>query len=170
MINGSSIRGGSGRDLRKAHINARVRVPDRRHASIWRCLEARSKKGRLLIDSFSPRSIMSTAPGHSASTSQSKFASLFNTALESYKLKTKKDLASHPLLPSLQSCNSPDAVVTVLRDQVPAFNQSLNGDDGLTKWVAPTVNVLYSFSETIGHGVGLVNNMNKVLRCREFLP
>ena len=103
----------------------------------------------------SPRSVMSTAP--SPSTSQSNFASIFNASLELYKRKTKNDLASHPLLPSLQTCKSPEAVLTVLRDQVPVFSQSQNGDDRLTKWVAPTVNVLYSFTETIGQGVGLVN-------------
>ena len=106
----------------------------------------------------SPRSIMSTAlTAPSTSTSQSNFASIFNAALESYKRETKKDLTSHPLLPSLQSCDSPEAVLTVLREQVPAFNPSQSGDDGLTKWVTPTVNVLHSFSETIGQGVGLVN-------------
>jgi hypothetical protein len=116
--------------------------------------------------SLLPRSIMSTDP--STSTSQFNFASVFNTSLESYKRNTKNDLASHPLLPSLQSCESPEAVLTVLRDQVPAFNQSRNGDDGLTKWVTPTVNVLYSFSETVGQGVGLVNI--KRFSCWEFLP
>ncbi len=115
------------------------------------------KQGRLLIDTpSSSRSIMSTVPTAPTSTSQSNFVSIFNSALESYKRKTKKDLASHPLLPSLQSCDSPEAVLTVLRDQVPAFNQPRNGD-GFTKWVTPTVNVLYSFSGTIGQGVGLVN-------------
>jgi len=110
---------------------------------------------------------MSTAPsGPSTSTSQSNFVSIFNTALESYKRKTKNDLASHPLLPSLQSCNSPEAVLTVLREQVPAFRQSQNSDDGLTKWVTPTVNVLCSFSETIGQGVGLVNT--KIFRHEQF--
>jgi hypothetical protein len=114
------------------------------------------KQGRLLIDApSSSRSIMSTAP--STYTSQSNFVSIFNAALESYKRKTKKDLSSHPLLPNLQSCDSPEAVLTVLRDQVPAFDQSQNSDDGLTKWVTPTVNVLCSFSATIGQGVGLVN-------------
>jgi hypothetical protein len=98
---------------------------------------------------------MSTVP--STSTSQSNFASIFNAALESYKRKTKKDLASHPLLPSLQSCDSPEAILTVLREQIPTFSQSQNGDDGLTKWVTPTVNVLYAFSGTLGQGVGLVN-------------
>ena len=99
--------------------------------------------------------IMSTSP--STSTSQSNFVSIFNAALETYKLKTKNDLASHPLLPSLQSCDSAEAILTVLRDQIPAFSQSQNGDDRLTKWVAPTVNVLYAFSATLGQGVGLVS-------------
>ena len=98
---------------------------------------------------------MSTSP--STSTSQSNFVSIFNAALESYKRKTKKDLASHPLLPILQSCDSTEAILTVLRDQIPAFSQSQNGDDGLTTWVAPTVNVLYAFSATLGQGVGLVS-------------
>jgi hypothetical protein len=94
--------------------------------------------------------------GPSTSTSQSNFASIFNAALKSYQRKTKKDLASHPLLSSLQSCDSPEAVLTVLRDQTPTFNQSQNGDERLTKWVAPTVNVVYAFSSTVGQGVGLV--------------
>ena len=95
--------------------------------------------------------------GPSTSTSNSNFLSIFNAALESYKRKTKKDLTSHPLLPSLQSCDSPEAILTVLRDQIPAaFNQSQNGDDRLTKWVSPTVSVLYAFSATVGQGVGLV--------------
>ena len=98
---------------------------------------------------------MSTSP--STSTSQSNFASVFNAAMESYKRKTKKDLASHPLLPTLQSCDSPDAILTVLREQILGFDQSQNGEDGLTKWVAPTVNVLYTFSATVGQGFALVN-------------
>lgn len=102
-------------------------------------------------------SIMSTAP--STSSSQSNFASIFNTALESYRRKTKKDLVSHPLLPTLQSCDTPDAVLTVLREQIPAFSQSQNCNDGLTTWVTPTVNVLYSFSKTVSQGVGLVSIM-----------
>ena len=102
-----------------------------------------------------PRTNMSTVP--SASTSHSNFVSIFNAALETYKRKTKQDLTSHPLLPTLHSCDSPEAILTTLREQIPAFSRTQNGDDGLTKWVAPTVNVLYSFSATLGGGVGLVN-------------
>ncbi|KAF8487249.1 hypothetical protein DFH94DRAFT_841611 [Russula ochroleuca] len=102
----------------------------------------------------SPRTVMSTVP--STSTSHSNFVSIFNAALETYKRKTKKDLASHPLLPTLQSCESAEAILAILREQIPEFSQPQNGDDRLTKWVAPTVNVLYSFSATIGLGVGQV--------------
>src|SRR5712672_304683 len=97
---------------------------------------------------------MSIEPSNS--TSNSNFASMFDAALKSYKRKTKKDLASHPLLPNLQSCDSPEAVLTVLRDRIPAFNQSQDGGDRLTKWVSPTVNVLFTFSAAVGQGVGLV--------------
>ena len=109
---------------------------------------------------------MSTAP--STSTSHSNFVHIFNAALESYKRKTKKDLTSHPLLSSLQSCGSPDAVLTVLRDQIPAFDQSQNRDDSLTKWVAPTVNVLYTFSAIVGQGAGLVSIITLLSR-KKFL-
>ena len=109
--------------------------------------------------------VMSAAP--STSTSRSSFASIFNAALETYKHRTKKDLSSHPLLSTLQPCDSPDAILTVLQEQIPAFGQSENGDDGLTKWVAPTVNVLYSFSATLGGVVGLVCIW--MTPCEEFL-
>jgi hypothetical protein len=127
---------------------------------------SRAQARRLLIDPpfvssthhqlslSSPPYIMSAGP--STSTSDSNFLSIFNAALESYKRKTKKDLTSHPLLPRLQSCDSPEAILTVLREKIPTFNQSQNGDDRLTTWVSPTVNVLYAFSATVGQGVGLV--------------
>ena len=82
---------------------------------------------------------------------------IFDAALEAYKHKTKKDLTSHPLLPSLQSCDSPEAILTVLREQIPTFSQPQNDDDGLARWVTLTVNVLFSFSDTLGQGLGLVN-------------
>ena len=116
------------------------------------------------LSSFPP-SIMSA--DLSTSTSRYNFASIFNATLESYKRKTKRDLTSHPLLPGLQSCDSPEAVLTVLREQIPAFDEFQDGDDRLTKWVAPTVNVLYAFSATVGQGVGLVRIG---LFCRREFP
>jgi hypothetical protein len=93
----------------------------------------------------------------SSSASSANFDSIFNSALDVYKHRTKQDLISHPLLPALQACNSPDAILAVLREQIPSFSQSQNPDDGLTKWLVPTVNVLIGFSAALGEGVGLVN-------------
>ena len=92
-----------------------------------------------------------------ATTSTSNYQAIFDSALEAYKKKTKKDIRSHPLLPKLQTCNSPDAVLAVLQEQIPVLNQSHGSTiDKLTKWLKPTVNVLYAFSEAIGAGISLV--------------
>jgi hypothetical protein len=77
--------------------------------------------------------------------------------MKAYKKRTRKDIASHPLANQLQSCNSSSAILAVLRDQVQAFDQSQGADGKWTKWLDPTVNVLYAFSAALGSGVGVVN-------------
>ena len=83
----------------------------------------------------------------------------FYTSLKEYKKKTNKDLLAHPLTAQLQTCNSPTAILAVLRTQGPQFKDFTSGDDKLTKWLDPTVNVLYMFSS----GVGLVNCIRMLL-------
>src|SRR6266571_3244531 len=97
---------------------------------------------------------MSQVP--SAATSFTDVQSTFRVALEGYKQQTKTDISSHPLAAQLQSCGSPSAILAVLRAQVQAYDQSQSADENLTKWLDPTVNVLYAFSATLGNGVGLV--------------
>ncbi|KAN0127958.1 hypothetical protein V8E53_014212 [Lactarius tabidus] len=80
----------------------------------------------------------STSTSTSASTSSSNFRSIFKASLKAYEKKTKTDLLTHPLAAQLKACNSPGDILTVLQ------------------WLNPTINVLYSFSATIGAGVGLV--------------
>ena len=87
-----------------------------------------------------------------ATTSSSNYQSIFDNAILAYKKKTKKDLRSHPFLDKLQNCHSPDAVLSILYEQIPGFDQSRGTDDKLTKWLNPTVNVLCTFSEVIGGG------------------
>jgi hypothetical protein len=101
---------------------------------------------------------MSQTP--TATTSTSNYQAIFDSALDAYKKKTKKDLRSHPLFSKLQSCNSPDAVLTLLRDQFPVVDPSCStstDNDGLIKWLNPTVHVLYTFSEAIGASLSLVS-------------
>jgi hypothetical protein len=89
---------------------------------------------------------------HPTSTS-SNFQLVLDNALKLYKKRTKNDLLKHPLAHRLQFCNSPASILTVLQEQVQQLNQSQRSN---TKWLDPTVNVLLTFSEALGEGVGSV--------------
>ncbi|KAH9012678.1 hypothetical protein EDB84DRAFT_1680644 [Lactarius hengduanensis] len=104
---------------------------------------------------------MSHAP--STSTSSSNFQSIFNAALKAYEKKTKKDLLAHPLAAQLQSCNSPADILVVLQDKVKEFDESRSADERLSRWLNPTIEVLYAFSATLGEGVGLIFSPAKVI-------
>ena len=92
-----------------------------------------------------------------SSSSSSNFQTIFNASLQAYDNKTKNKLLDHPLASQLQSCDSPNTVLTVLQDLVEQFDQSRRSDERLKNWLDPTVNVLYTFSATLGEGVGLVS-------------
>jgi hypothetical protein len=89
---------------------------------------------------------------HSSSTS-SNFQLIFDNALKAYKKRTKNDLLKHPLADRLEACNSASSILTVLQELVEELNESQRSN---TKWLDPTVNVLHTFSETLGEGVGSV--------------
>ena len=88
-----------------------------------------------------------------SSSSSSNFKLIFDNALKTYNECTKNDLLKHPLADRLQACNSPTSILAVLQEQVQQLNDSQRSN---TKWLDPTVNVLLTFSETLGEGVGSV--------------
>ncbi|KAI0287839.1 hypothetical protein BC826DRAFT_1042259 [Russula brevipes] len=96
-------------------------------------------------------------------TPSTRFQAIFNDALEQYKKRTKNDLTSHPLAAQLQRCGSPSAVLAILQERGQELEQSQSNDERLTKWLGPTVNVLYAFSETLSEGLGLVFSPSKVI-------
>ncbi len=98
---------------------------------------------------------MSQTPTTAAASS--RFQAVFNAALKSYQKQTKQDLIAHPLASQLQTCDSTSAILAVLQDQVREFDKARSGDERLTKWLNPTVNVLYAFSAALGEGIGLVS-------------
>ncbi|KAH9035903.1 hypothetical protein EDB85DRAFT_2143394 [Lactarius pseudohatsudake] len=104
---------------------------------------------------------MSQAP--STSTSSSNFQSVFNVALKAYEKKTKKDLLAHPLTAQLESCNSPADILLVLQERVNELDQSRSADERLSRWLNPTIDVLYAFSAILGEGVGLVFSPARVI-------
>ena len=100
---------------------------------------------------------MSSTSATIAASSDSRFQAIFQAALKSYRKQTKKDILAHPLVSQLQSCESTVAILAILEGQVREFEKNSDGDDRLTKWLGPTVNVLNAFSATVSGGVSLVN-------------
>ena len=95
----------------------------------------------------------------SPSATSSRFQVIFNAALKSYQRQTKKDILAHLLVSQLQLCDSTSAIISVLQDQVREFefDNACNDDEGMTKWLTPTVNVLCAFSAVVSGGVSLVS-------------
>ncbi|KAH8995230.1 hypothetical protein EDB86DRAFT_1183432 [Lactarius hatsudake] len=86
---------------------------------------------------------------------------MLDVALDEYKKKTGDDLFAHWLADELQTCESVDAVLDILRDQAKAFGRS--GNQKLMKWIDPLVHVLYTFSGALGDGVSLLFPPAKVI-------
>ena len=105
----------------------------------------------------------------SEAASRYNYQSIFDSALEAYKKKTGTDLTKDPLLRSLETCQSPDAVLTLLRAQILGPGSSQNSRDKLTTWLDPTVNVINAFSVTVGGGVGLVSLPKKRIDQRPLI-
>jgi hypothetical protein len=111
---------------------------------------------RLLYEQTIVLPFMSQSNPMASSSSSSNFQLIINNALDLYKKRTKNDLVSHPLAAQLQFSKSPSQILAVLQQQVQGLDQSKRSDERWTRWVDPTVNVLYTLSETLGEGVGLV--------------
>ena len=94
---------------------------------------------------------MSYSRATTSESSSSNFHLIINNALNTYEKRTKKDLLVHPLASQLQACNTPGDILAVLQQQI----QSRSADERWTKWLDPTINVLLTFSQTVGT-VGLV--------------
>ena len=92
------------------------------------------------------------------STPSSEFKSILDAglsrALSEYKKKTGKPLLDHPLAADLQRCGSVDAIKVIFQGQAEAFQQFRDGDQRLMKWIDPVVDVLSTFSDTLGEAVG----------------
>src|SRR5579863_5942118 len=92
------------------------------------------------------------------SRSYDNFTAIFQLALDEYETVTGKPLRTHPFATQLESCDSPHAVSNVLRTQVEAFSKFRKRDERLMTYLDPTVNILFTFSATLGEGVGLVSH------------
>jgi fungal STAND N-terminal Goodbye domain len=91
------------------------------------------------------------------SRSNDNFAAIFQAALSEYETLTGKPLHTHPFAAQFDSCDNPEAISDVLRSQAQAFNKFRKADEKLMTYLDPTVHVLFTFSATLGEGIGLVS-------------
>jgi hypothetical protein len=96
------------------------------------------------------------AAGPSRSTDN--FTVIFQAASTEYERVTGKPLDTHPFATQLDSCDSPEAVLNVFRTQAQTFDSFRKGDEKLLTWLDPIVHVLFTFSATLGEGIGLVSH------------
>jgi hypothetical protein len=89
----------------------------------------------------------------STNTATSNFQAIFQAALKAYEKKTKMDLLTHPLATQLKACKCAGDILSVLEDRAKEFE---GADEGLSRWLNPTITVLYAFSAVL-KGVGLVS-------------
>lgn len=101
---------------------------------------------------------MAEASSSSTSTATSNLQSIFQAALKAYEKKTKKDLLTHPLATQLKACKCASDILIILEDRVKVFEDA---DERLSRWLSPTITVLYAFSAAL-KGVGLVGPIQSI--------
>jgi len=97
----------------------------------------------------------------------SNFQAIFHAALNDYTKITGEDLSDldHPLASKLDSCDSPDSILNIFREQARDFDEFKKGDTKLFKWLKPIVEVLYTLSsnKVLGDSVSSVNPASFIL-------
>ena len=83
----------------------------------------------------------------SAESGPSHFQALFEAAFRDYEKLTGKTLANHPLAEKLQSCDSVESVIAVLREQTEASNE-IRGRDRVLKPLKNVLSVLHELSSS----------------------
>jgi hypothetical protein len=100
-----------------------------------------------------------SANNQTAGHSTDNFTAIFNAASIEYQTLTGKRLDTHPFAAQLDNCQNPEAISNILRTQAKAFSKYRKGDERLMAWLDPTINILFTFSATLGEGIGLVSSL-----------
>ena len=98
-----------------------------------------------------------------SSSSASRFQSILDNALRDYTQQTGVDLAKYDFVNQLESCQSPDEVILLLRDKARKFKEYREGNRKMINWVTPIVQVVHVFSAFLGEASSMVSR-------RAFIP
>jgi hypothetical protein len=78
-------------------------------------------------------------------------------ALGDYADRMGIDFSTNPFAAELQRCNTPDAILRLLRQRENAFIRFRESNRTLINCFSPAVQVLHAFSATFGEAVSLVS-------------
>ena len=100
------------------------------------------------------------------------FEAIFNAALTEYTKRTGKDLRNHPLASKIDSCDNPESILEVFKEQARAFDEFRKGDTKLFKCLRPVVDVLHAITanESFSNKVSHVSPATTVLLLLDNLP
>jgi hypothetical protein len=111
-----------------------------------------------------------SSSGHKARSppSTDNFSAIFDAALDQYWRATGQRLDTHVFATRTDNWNSPQTISNALRVGAQAFN-IFRRDERLMAWLDPIVDILFTFSATLGersvlvshliHFVGLLSNI-----------
>ncbi|KAF8266092.1 hypothetical protein EI94DRAFT_1803580 [Lactarius quietus] len=91
------------------------------------------------------------------------FKLILHDALTKYQKKTKKNLLEYWLATELKSCESTNAVLGILQDQVKAVEGTSAADQKLMKHIGSLVNILTLISDALSRGISLAFPPAKVI-------
>jgi hypothetical protein len=103
----------------------------------------------------------SASTGHA--TISSANLQLIIDALGDYADRMGIDFSKNPLAAVLQRCNTPAAILQLLREREKAFIKFRDRNRTLINCFRPAVQVLHAFSATFGEAVGVVSRASPVL-------
>ena len=89
------------------------------------------------------------------------FTAIFEAAASEYQRITGNPLDTHSFATQLDKCDSPQSFSNVLRKQFQALSAPRKGGDKLElmAWLDPIVHILFTFSATLGEGIGIVSHV-----------
>jgi fungal STAND N-terminal Goodbye domain len=95
-------------------------------------------------------------------TTSSNFQAMFDVALSDYAKQTGIDLATHPFVQTLQSCDSADAIFNLLRDKANQFQAYRDRNRKLLNCLKLVVQVLHTVTGILGEAASLVSAMHQL--------
>jgi hypothetical protein len=90
-----------------------------------------------------------------ATLSAANFAAIFNKAVDEYEALTKQDLRKHHLVAELETCESPEAIESVLQKHAMDFSKFTKPEKKWMTWLNPMVHILFKLSVSL-EGIGLI--------------